>query len=144
MGHGVVVDVDVVCRETVEMGSNHSNHSSHITRRQWEDLSYQHGAKEKREQRKKKALARGLDVDAIITSIPTAKTCNLERFEEHIKGAVASYDRLYAYYKQDRPTRWKVYKRGQKAMHQLCMKVIGMCCVVVVAVDQTLHSLVCL
>jgi hypothetical protein len=91
----------------------------------WHDLSY-HNARRKLHQRlKEEARAAGFDVEAVEASIPTAKTCRVDRYCDHIKKAVEHYPRLYAHYQQERPARWKTYRREQKALDTLCKRVKG-------------------
>ena len=57
--------------------------------------------------------------------IPTPKTCREEQYLKHICSSIGNFGRLYAHYKQERWSRWKVYQHEQKALHEFCMRVKG-------------------
>ena len=67
----------------------------------------------------------GFDVCAVETSLPTTKTCQMNRYCDRIHEAAKHFDQLYEHYQKMRPARWKTYKYEQKALHELCQRVKG-------------------
>jgi len=91
----------------------------------WHDKSYHNGAQQHREKLICEADEHDLDVRELESAIPSGKTISVDKFLEHIKVAVEYFPRLYEHYKQERPIRWKTYRKEQKAMYELCMLVKG-------------------
>src|SRR5690348_2796921 len=92
----------------------------------WHDKAYHDGARRRRFQLRKQALAEGIDITALEGKIPSGKTMHAEKFLEHAREAVLAYPTLYEHHQQEKVVRWKVYRKEQKALHKLCMQVIGM------------------
>ena len=117
--HGVCV-----CSAMPDFGDDHDKMFS-ISAAEWHDRSH-HTARDKLRRRlEREALASGFDVCAVQTSLPTAKTCRVDRYCDRIREAVKHFDKLYEHYQKMRPARWKTYKCEQQALHKLCLRIKG-------------------
>ena len=63
------------------------------------------------------------DVHGVETSLPTPKTCRVERYLEHVRQSIGNFQQLYAHYQQERELRWKTYRRELKTLREFCMYV---------------------
>ena len=91
----------------------------------WDEKSGHRAARRRRQRLKDKARAKGFDVHRVETSLATPKTCRLERYLEHVGQAIGNFQQLYAHYQQERTLRWETYRREQKTLHEMCMRVRG-------------------
>jgi len=96
-----------------------------VSSREWDNRSNHHAARQHRLRRQKKALEEKFDVQKIETDMPTAKTCRVDCYREHIKYAAEHFQQLYEHYQPERWMRWKTYRCEQRALHELCMRVKG-------------------
>lgn len=96
-----------------------------VSSAEWHDKAYHNGARRRRFWLRRQALARGIDIHGLQKSIPSGKTMDPDVFLKHAIQAVLVYPTLYEHYKQERVFRWKTYWKEQKALHELCIRVIG-------------------
>ena len=76
-----------------------------ISSAEWHDKAYHNGARRRRFQLRRQALANGTDVHGLQASIPSGKTMRADEFLKHATQAVLVYPKLYEYYKQERVIR---------------------------------------
>jgi hypothetical protein len=93
-----------------------------ISSAEWHDASYHNAARRLHHRLQDEARASGFDVHQVETSIATPKTCRVEGYLAHVGQSIGNFQRLYAHYKQERGSRWKTYRREQKALHKFCMR----------------------
>lgn len=98
-----------------------------VSSAEWHDKAYHNGARRRRFWLLRQALARGIDIRGLQRSIPSGKTKTMDPdvFLQHAIQAVLVYPTLYEHYKQERVLRWRTYRKEQKALHELCIRVIG-------------------
>ena len=105
-------------------GDDHGREFS-VSTDEWQDASYHNAARATHDRLQAKARASGFDVHQVETSIATSKTCRVDRYLEHVGQSIGNFQRLYTHYKQERWSRWKTYRREQKALHKFCMYIKG-------------------
>jgi hypothetical protein len=96
-----------------------------VSSAEWHDKAYHNGARRRCFQLRGQALARGTDIHGLQRSIPSGKTMDADVFLKHAIQAVRVYPTLYEHSKKERVIRWKTYQKEQKALHELCIRVIG-------------------
>ena len=119
--HGVCV---CVC-SAVPAFSDDRDKAFSVSSAEWHHLSNHDAARQIHHKRQREALDRGLDVHKVETSLPTAKTCRVDRYCDYIREAVKHFGQLYVHYLPMRQVRWTTYQREQWALHTLCMRIKG-------------------
>jgi hypothetical protein len=114
----------VGCRTMPSFGDDHGKEDP-ISTALWHKLAGHNEARWLHRWLQYKALADGFDVHKVETGIATPRTCEVKSYLDHASQSIGNFQRLYEHYKQERWSRWMTYRREQKALHELCMRVKG-------------------
>jgi hypothetical protein len=101
-------------------------HTFTISNDEWHDRAYHTAARRIHENLLANAdPIDGQEIQSLQTSIPTHKTLDLNALQEHFQHAIPLFPPLYNHYKLERAARWTTYRREQRALHELCLRVKG-------------------
>ncbi|KAK9359735.1 hypothetical protein V1504DRAFT_476706 [Lipomyces starkeyi] len=59
------------------------------------------------------------------TTFPTSEPAQVAQYLHHARVSLSAFPILFEHYKNERPLRWKTYRREQKALHGICMRIKG-------------------
>ncbi|KAK9363214.1 hypothetical protein V1504DRAFT_431162 [Lipomyces starkeyi] len=91
----------------------------------WHDSAYHNSARKMHLFLQGQALDRGIDVRTMATTIPTSKTSQVAQYLYHARVSLSAFPILFEHYKNERTLRWNTYRREQKALHGICMRIKG-------------------